>query len=200
MPVAEVRAVLEAPDDEVRDEVIAAHLRRLEAQVERTREAIASLRGLLGAGRARPIAFRSVPAVRTAAISAVVGLGEVVEWWRDAVAEISATLSAAGVAPAGVVGGLYSMALFSEEVGEATVFVPVAGDVPAAGRVRVVEVPAADVAVVVHSGTEHGEDEAYGELGTFVAERGIGVAGPVREYYLDGAIEICWPVSSIASV
>jgi effector-binding domain-containing protein len=98
-----------------------------------------------------------------------------------------------------VVGALYSMALFSEEVGEATVFVPVDGPVRTAGRVRVVQVPAADVAVVVHSGTERGEDQSYGELGTFVAERGIGVAGPVREYYLDGAIEICWPVSSVAS-
>src|SRR3954465_3348457 len=87
MPVAEVRAVLEAPNDSARDEVIAAHLRRLEAQVERTREAIASLGGLVGPG-ALSVGFRSVPAVRAAAVSAVVGIGDVVQWWREAVAEI----------------------------------------------------------------------------------------------------------------
>jgi DNA-binding transcriptional MerR regulator len=41
----------------------------------------------------------------------------------------------------------------------------------------------------------------YGALGTVVAERAIGVDGPIREYYPDGfsgaaphRTEICWPV------
>ncbi len=201
MPVAEVRAVLEAHSDSVRDELIGAHLRRLEERVERTRSAIASLRGLLGAGgSAPPIGFRSVPAVQAVAVSEVVGIESVVEWWQEAVAELSAVLAGAGVAPTGPVGGLYARELFSEEVGEATVFLPVDVAVGAVGRVRVVEVPAASLAVAVHSGGDRDEDETYGELGTLVAERGIGAAGPVREYYLDGAVEICWPIASMASV
>ena len=50
-------------------------------------------------------------------------------------------------------------------------------------------------------------DQTYGALGTIVAERAIGVDGPIREYYLvpisepDPArhrTEICWPVFQTA--
>ncbi|MCS7477362.1 MerR family transcriptional regulator [Umezawaea endophytica] len=203
MPVAEVKAVLEAPSESVRNEVIEAHLRRLEEQAERTREAIASLRVLLGSRSSDssadpPIGFRSEPAVAAAAVTAVVGIDSVVEWWKGAVSEISTVLSGAGVTPSGVVGGLYSIELFSEEEGEASVFVPVDVVVPPVGRVHMVTVPAASLAVAVHSGPA--EDQTYGQLGTFVAERGIGAAGPVREYYVEGGVEICWPVTSVASV
>ena len=34
-------------------------------------------------------------------------------------------------------------------------------------------------------------------LGTAVAERGIGGAGPIREHYLtDTVTEVCWPVTA----
>src|SRR5580700_5192809 len=48
MPVAEVKAVLAAPDASRRNELIAAHLNRLEADLARTRAAVGSLRNLLG--------------------------------------------------------------------------------------------------------------------------------------------------------
>ena len=201
MPVAEVKAVLDAPSDAVRNEVIEAHLRRLEEQVERTREAIASLRGLLGPQpsppTSPPIDLRSQPAVRAAAVTAVVGIDTVVDWWRGAVSEISTVLSGAGVTPAGVVGGLYSIELFSDEEGEASVFVPVDVVIPPTGRVRMLDVPAAALAVTLHSGPN--EDQTYGQLGTFVAENGIGAPGPVREYYVEGGTEICWPITSVTS-
>ncbi len=47
-------------------------------------------------------------------------------------------------------------------------------------------------------------DRTYGALGTAVAERAIGVDGPIREYYVVGftdtdderqhRTEVCWPV------
>ena len=47
MPVAEVRAVLAAADPEQRNQLIVAHLDRLEAELDRTRAAVGELRDLL---------------------------------------------------------------------------------------------------------------------------------------------------------
>jgi effector-binding domain-containing protein len=69
---------------------------------------------------------------------------------------------------------------------------------------RQIEVPAAELAVTVHRGAFSELDQAYGALGIFVAEREIGVQGPIREHYVvsfaDTAdqsqhrTEVCWPV------
>jgi len=60
--------------------------------------------------------------------------------------------------------------------------------------------------VTVHRGPFGDLDRVYAVLGTFVAERGIGAPGPVREDYpvsfLDTAdedalvTEVCWPTRS----
>jgi effector-binding domain-containing protein len=58
--------------------------------------------------------------------------------------------------------------------------------------------------VAVHTGTLADVDQTYGALGICVAEREIGVGGPIREQYLvtpfdteeesDLVTEVCWPV------
>jgi effector-binding domain-containing protein len=65
------------------------------------------------------------------------------------------------------------------------------------------QIPAGLFAVAVHDGPDSRIDETYAALGTYVAERGIGADGPVRERYLAGALddpaplltEIAWPVT-----
>src|ERR1700735_3892545 len=47
MPLEEIHAVITTPDLETRNQVIAAHLSRLETSLARTGEAVASLRDLL---------------------------------------------------------------------------------------------------------------------------------------------------------
>src|SRR5437660_9142468 len=64
MPVADVKAVLTAPDAPARNALIAAHLDRLEAELAQTRTAVESLRNLLQPPQGAPvIEHRSVPAV-----------------------------------------------------------------------------------------------------------------------------------------
>lgn len=85
-----------------------------------------------------------------------------------------------------------------------TAYVPVTGDLESTGRVRTLAIPAAELAVAVHRGSLVNLDETYGALGTYVAEREIGVAGPIREHYLvtefdtddeSGYVtEVGWPV------
>jgi effector-binding domain-containing protein len=58
--------------------------------------------------------------------------------------------------------------------------------------------------VAVHRGPLTDLDQAYGALGTYVAEPEIGVAGPIREHYLVSEFdtddesrfvtEVGWPV------
>jgi len=94
--------------------------------------------------------------------------------------------------------------LFADEVGEAVVFVPVADPLEPSGRVRIVELPPVELAFALHQGSLNGADRTYGALRKHVAERALGVEGPIREHYLvtsdDTAdetqlrTEICWPV------
>ena len=93
-----------------------------------------------------------------------------------------------------------------DDAGEVVAFVPLATEPRGwasdaigsggSGALEVVELPAANVAVLVHEGSFADADQTYGALGTEVAERGIGGEGPIRELYVaDDRIEVCWPVT-----
>ncbi|WP_206666475.1 GyrI-like domain-containing protein [Streptomyces galbus] len=97
-----------------------------------------------------------------------------------------AELDAVVGAPAGPSGGPYGNALFSEGRGDVLGYVPVAAPVPDLGRVRGTERPPAELAVTVHPGAHDTIDVTYGELGRWVADHALAVAGPVRETYLVG--------------
>lgn len=202
MPVREIGAVLATDDPEARSALVAAHLARLEEQLDHTRAAVASLRRLLRPASAPiEVELRAVPAVTVAAIRATVDHDEVLGWYDGAMAELEQALG--GVPATGPRGGLYDNELFTEERGDAVVFVPVA-EPPATGRVHPFVVPEAELAVTVHEGSHDDIDISYGALGTYVAEHALAVAGPVREYYLVGPrdtgdaaswrTEIGWPV------
>lgn len=209
MPVREVGEVLAAPDADTRSALIAAHLGRLEDQLAQTRAAVTSLRRLLQPA-APPLAveLRAEPERTVAAIRATVDHGDVLGWYAGAMAELDATLHARQRPPTGPPCGLYDNALFTDERGDAVVFVPVA-DPPAAGRVRPFVVAAAELAVTVHRGPHDDIDVTYGALGTHVVENALALAGPVHETYLVGPrdttdttawrTEIGWPVFPITS-
>jgi effector-binding domain-containing protein len=110
------------------------------------------------------------------------------------------------VRASGPAGGIFAGELFTDERGEATVFVPTATEVPRLGRVEPVVVPAAELAVTVHPGSLADVDRAYGALAAYVASHALRVDGPIREYYLVGRqdtadenawrTEVCWPIFS----
>jgi DNA-binding transcriptional MerR regulator len=210
MPVEGVKAVLAAPDVSLRNALIAAHLERMETQLDQTKSVVASLRMLLAASLDPiAVAYRSVPAVRVASIAASVKLAEIEPWWSGAFAELRSTLQAANVRHAGPPGGIYPTELFTAELAEITLFIPIAGRLEPTGRVRVSELPAAELAVALHEGPLREADRTYAPLGKHVTERAIGVDGPIREHYLVGdddttdesllRTEICWPILRTAS-
>jgi DNA-binding transcriptional MerR regulator len=204
MPVREVREVLSTTDPRARSVLIAAHLERLETQLDETRAAVTSLRRLLQpASPPIHVEIRAAEAVTAAAIGAAIDHSELVAWYGAAMAELDQTLRTAHLTPTGPCGGLYDNELFTDDRGNAVVYVPVAHP-PSSGRVRPLTVPAAELAVSVHHGPHDDIDVSYGRLGTYVAEHALAVAGPVRETYLTGSrdtgdaaswrTEIGWPV------
>ena len=205
MPVADVKAVLAAADAPARNALIAAHLDRLEAELAQTRAAVDSLRSLLQPPAHAPaIEHRSVPATAAAGIGAVVDRADSLAWWQGALAELRATVRAQGLQAAGPAGGVFDSAIFQRDRGEATVFVPVRGQVRAIGRVAPLVIPAAELAIISHHGSLADADLSYATLGSYAATHEISIDGPLREYYLRGAgdtpdeaewrTEIGWPI------
>jgi len=213
MPLDSIAAVLAAPDLEARNREIAAHLTRMERQLEQTQASVAALRALLTGPAERPaIELRAIPAVTALAVRQVVDAAELTEWGSGAFDALAAALSAAGLTAAGPYGALYPGDFFELERSEITAFLPVtvgdarpgSGGLDPAGRVRLVEIPAVEAAVALHEGAFSEIDRTYGALGEVVAERAIGVDGPIREYYLVSSVdtddarkhrtEVCWPV------
>jgi DNA-binding transcriptional MerR regulator len=206
VPLADVARILAVDDPAARAELLAGHLRRVEAELERTRATAVALRRLL---RPDPgpldVALHAVPARTVAAIGATVGLDDVLEWFDDAMDELDAAV--AGHELLGPPGGRYADALFTSGSGEVLVHRPVA-DPPARGRVAPVTLPAAEIAVTVHHGPHDDIDVTYGRLGAWVVDNALAVDGPVDETYLVGPRDdaepadwrtaIGWPVFRVA--
>jgi DNA-binding transcriptional MerR regulator len=216
MPLDSIAAVLAAPDLEARNREIAAHLTRMERQLEQTQASVAALRALLTGPAVRPaIELRTIAAVTALVVREVVDAAELNDWGSEAFDALAASLAAAGLSAAGPYGGLFDGDFFELERSEVTAFVPVTSEtglvgagagvgLDPAGRVRLLEIPAVEAAVAVHEGAFSEIDRTYAALGEVVAERAIGVDGPIREYYLVSSAdtddvgkhrtEVCWPV------
>jgi DNA-binding transcriptional MerR regulator len=206
VPLADVHRILRTPDPQVRAGLVAEHLQRLEDQLERTRSAVTSLRRLL---RPEPadlhVELRQVPEMLVAAVEATLGHGELLDWYPVAMARLDAVVPE----PAGPPGGSYDNELFTDGRGRALVYLPVASAPPAGRGVQTVLLPAVEVAVTTHPGEHDTIDVTYGQLGSWVVEHALAVAGPVRESYPVGPrdtsdparwrTEIGWPVFRVAA-
>jgi hypothetical protein len=99
---------------------------------------------------------------------------------------------------------LYSTEFFETHTGDVVAYIPIGHEPRVFGRVEILEIPAADLVVTTYRGPFSDIDKAYASLGTFVAERVLGTAGPIREHYLVTAVDtddparwttaVCWPI------
>ncbi|HEX4305668.1 MAG TPA: MerR family transcriptional regulator [Solirubrobacterales bacterium] len=205
MPIAEVKAVVGAADARERNALIAAHLARLEGELERTRQVVGSVRDLIvGPPTPLDVQHRAAPPLPAIGIRETVDREDVLAWWQGAIGELRATVGAQGLRSTGPIGGLYAGGLYEHDRGEAVVFAPVDGQARAIGRVEALVVPAAELAVVMHHGSLVDIDVTYGALGAYVARHELSVEGPLRETYLrdaddtedpdEWATEIGWPI------
>jgi DNA-binding transcriptional MerR regulator/effector-binding domain-containing protein len=202
MPLDELTQVVQAEQITDRNRAIVSHLQRLQNQLHETQASVASLQALLEQSSGTvEVSYRSVPPTPAVAVVDQVEMGEVGDWWSEAFAELDA---AVGDATAGVRGALYSAEFFQAGRGEVVAFRPVRALLVGRDRVQRLEVPAAELAVALHRGSFDELDRTYASLGTHVAERELGVDGPIREYYLVSGCdtddetahrtEVCWPI------
>ena len=208
MPLEEIHAVISTPNLAARNAMIASHLRRLEATLAHTQQAAASLRDLLDPpADATPVAIehRRMPATPAAAVTAVIDVRDATGWYQGALGELHALLAAQKITPTGPGAAIYANEIFTDERGQATVFVPCEQTVRATGRVNPLLVPEVELALTVHTGPHDRElDRAYGSLATYVTDHALAVDGTIREHYLIGAhetgdesqwrTEIGWPI------
>lgn len=207
MPIDEIRVVLTAQDPGERHRVISGHLDRMQELLTTAQASIGALRELLSPAPA-PVEVRHVPAGRALVVRAVIDLEDLGSWFLETRDELTEVLASHCLEPAGPLGGLWSTELFLVEHGECALFLPVADgvDLVSHGPAQVETLPASVLAVVTHRGADETIGQAYATLGTYVAEAGVGVPGPVRETYLDGAptergtTEIGWPVDDHAII
>ncbi|HZM78940.1 MAG TPA: MerR family transcriptional regulator [Candidatus Limnocylindrales bacterium] len=205
MPLEQIREVLAAPGVEARNRLLAAHTERMEAELAAAQAIVAGLRSLLdGPAPAVEVTHRRVGPQLALAITERVRVEELDAWWEAAFGELDAVLSKADTMAAGPRAALYSADFFELGEGEVMALRPVAAPAGADDRVRVAEIPAAELAIAVHHGGFGDIDLTYGLLGTHVGEREIGMPGPIREVYVVSPFdtadeaglvtEVCWPV------
>jgi DNA-binding transcriptional MerR regulator len=205
MAIPDVKALLNTDDVGERNEIITAHLRRMEDQLQRTQDMVRGLGELLSmARRQTKVEVRFEPQTAVWAVTATIDIDEIGTWFVTATDHLSAVFRESGTHPSGPVGGLYERELFTESRGEASVFIPTDNPIHPPGPVHTRVLPAAEVAMLTHLGTSHTDiDRSYGDLGTYVTEHLISDQGPIRERYLGAEpghfapfdrTEICWPI------
>ncbi|WP_336084904.1 MerR family transcriptional regulator [Nocardia sp. SSK8] len=209
MPLPQIRAVLAATDPAERDATLRAHLVRMEAELRRTQDVIASLRALL-TEPAPPIRvdYRVEPGFTALTRTERVEHRAIGPWCDAAFEQLYTSLLALGVTPGGVAGATYSTEFFTEDTGSVTAYVPIPPDtelvVPEG--LEVTGFPALRFAIAVHTGAFEDFDRTYGALGSHVAEHATALPDePVRERYLVGPdltenpadyrTEVCWPIT-----
>jgi hypothetical protein len=206
VPLAEVGEILATPDPQLRAELISGHLRRLEAQLDRTHSAVTSLRHLLQPDLDQlDVQLRSLPSRTVAGISGDTDHSQVLAWYDAAMAELDQAVP--DHAASGPPGGRYANELFTAGRGNVLVYRPVTHP-PTSGRVAPVTLPPVELATTVHHGPHDDIDVTYGRLGMWVVEHALAVDGPIYENYLLGPrddptpqhwrTEIGWPIFRLA--
>ncbi|MCU1487868.1 MAG: putative MerR family transcriptional regulator [Actinomycetia bacterium] len=194
VPLDAVGEVLRARDPEVTRKVLAEHGRVLEDRLATTQRALDELQlGLEVPALHTPVHRRLEPAQTVLMVGGQVDdLAEFVARSRATLDEVART---SGAAVSGKFGACYPEQVDDEPIA-AVAFLPVtAPPLLGKGPVRVGELPATEVAVLVHHGPLDTLDDSYLNLGAWVATNADSAELPVRELYLDELrTEIHWPL------
>jgi len=207
MSIPDIKGLLSTDDAGARTEIITTHLEQMEAALAQTRDAVGALRELLApASPPADVTLRHEQALAVWSVSSTIDVSEIEDWFAAALRTLHQAVATAAGAPTAVVpGGLYERALFLEQQGRATMFVPAPPSTDPPRGVQTEMLPRTEFAVLTRAGGHDGIDLSYAALGIYVNEHLISSQGPIREHYFGGtptdparftATEICWPIFS----
>jgi DNA-binding transcriptional MerR regulator len=209
VPLESVRRVLEARDPEVTRKVLTEHGAVLEERLAITQQAIDGLHNALEEPVLQTPVRRRHETART--VLTLPGTVTEAEWspFLDRARGLLAdAVHTAGAVVDGVFGACYPPLLDDDEQ-DLLAFIPVTAAPLLSGAARsagvaVDQLPAADVAVITHTGSYDDLEDTYRNLGAWVATHGEPTDLAVRELYLVGPgdtddpddfrTEICWPI------
>jgi effector-binding domain-containing protein len=199
VPLEAIGQILDARDPETTRKVLREHAIVLEERLATTQRAVDALYSALDVPASHtPVHLRHEPARSTLTISGRVQDAE--PFLRRAAAVLDDAVRLSGAVANGGFGALFPTEIEDEDGEDVVAFIPIEaahrlGEAAMAADVRVGELPATDVAVVMHHGSFESMVDTYRHLGAWVATNAEPANRPVREYYLDDLnTEICWPV------
>jgi DNA-binding transcriptional MerR regulator len=199
VPLEAIGQILEARDPDTTRKVLREHGAVLEERLAATQRAVDDLYTALDLPASHtPVHVRHEPARSALTLSETVPDAE--PFLRRAAGVLQDALRVSGAVATGGFGALFPAQIEDDEAEDIVAFVPVdaaprLGEASLAASVRIGELPATDVAVVVHHGSFESMVDTYRNLGAWVAANAATADLAVREYYLDEVnTEICWPV------
>jgi DNA-binding transcriptional MerR regulator len=208
LPLDRVREVVRSRDPDVTRRILAEHASAMQSRLDDVTRIVGELQeGIERPAGHTPVHVRDEPATHTLALHGRVSETDFTAFLDHAYAELAAVAERSGTTPSGPSGALYPPEISDDDSEPVEAFVPVAAPVPLPddrGGVRLGELPAARVAVLVHAGGYETVGDSYRQLGAWVAHNATPAGLPVREIYLvsyeqtdDPArfrTEIHWPI------
>jgi DNA-binding transcriptional MerR regulator len=214
VPLEAIREVLEARDAAVTRKVLTEHSAVLEERIAATQRAVDELYAALEAPALQTAVYRRHEPARTVlTLPGTVTESEWMPFLERARILLDDTATGLGAVVDGPFGACYPPML-DDDAQDVLAFVtvdsaPLLSATMRSDGVAVGELPATDVAVLEHRGDYDDLEDAYRELGSWVATHGQPTDLPVRELYLVGPLdtddpsnyrtEICWPVRTPSS-
>ena len=210
LPLADVRAILEARDPARTEEILATHRQAIQARLAEVTQIVSALQSEPAALVNTPVHLRTEKATRTFAVAGDIAEDDFPTWLGSAFALLENAITHTGVLPSGPAGACYPPTIDDDGPQSITAYLPVTDEVPLPDRSRVAGVElsglaSVECAVLVHTGSYGTIGDTYRALGAWVARHAHPhPTEPVREQYLVSPAEsddptqyrteICWPV------
>lgn len=200
VPLEAIGQILEARDPEMTTKVLREHRAVLEDRLAATQRAVDELYAAIDTPASHtPVHVRHEPP-RSTLVIAQLGVHDSASFLQAAGVALAEAVRSSGAVATGGFGALFPNELVDDDTEDIEAFIPVDVAPRLGGReleagVRVGELPATDVAVVVHHGSFESMVDTYRNLGAWVAANAEPADLAVREHYLDDLnTEICWPI------
>ncbi len=206
VPLAQVKEILHARDPNLTRRILEAHQTHMRQRLADTQRIIEELQSGIAPVTLTPVHVRDEPARDTVRLIGYVTPDTFEGWLTHAFGRLTDYLDALGIRAVGPPGTLWAPEILVDEPERVEAFIPIGEPVARTGsdpEIAVGEIPAASVAVLVHTGEYTAMPDTYRTLGAWVARNAKYSGGRIREWCVVGPgrvaasayrTEIAWPI------